>query len=156
MHVGLIRLILPNAKIIDARRHPLACGFSNFKQLFARGQNFSYDLKDIGQYYSDYLRVMRAFDTAQPGAALRVIYEDLVADFEPNVRRLLAYVGVEFHPDCVNFHSTDRAVRTASSEQVRQPIYQSGTTQWLNFEDQLGPLKTTLKSELTPQRHWDR
>ncbi|WP_421856356.1 tetratricopeptide repeat-containing sulfotransferase family protein [Oceanicaulis sp.] len=156
MHVGLIRLILPNAKIIDARRNPLACGFSNFKQLFARGQNFSYDLEDIGHYYSDYLRVMRAFDAAQPGAALRVIYEDLVADFEPHVRRLLAYVGVAFHPDCVNFHSTDRAVRTASSEQVRQPIYQSGTTQWLNFEEQLAPLKTVLKTELTPQRHWDR
>lgn len=156
MHVGLIRLILPNAKIIDARRHPLACGFSNFKQLFARGQNFSYDLTDIGRYYSDYLRVMRAFDATQPDAALRVIYEDLVADLEPNVRRLLAYVGVDFHPDCVNFHSTDRAVRTASSEQVRQPIYQSGTTQWLNFEDQLAPLKAVLKSELDPDRKWDR
>lgn len=156
MHVGLIRLILPNAKIIDARRHPLACGFSNFKQLFARGQNFSYDLTEIGRYYSDYLKVMRAFDEAQPGAALRVIYEDMVADFEPQVRRLLDYVGVEFHPDCVNFHSTDRAVRTASSEQVRQPIYQSGTTQWLNFEPFLSPLKTLLEAELGEDRNWDR
>ena len=156
MHVGLIRLILPNARIIDARRHPLACGFSNFKQLFARGQNFSYDLVDIGRYYSDYLRVMRAFDEAQPDAALRVIYEDMVADFEPQVRRLLDYVGVPFHSDCVNFHSTDRAVRTASSEQVRQPIYQSGTTQWLNFEPYLDPLKDVLAPELGEGRNWDR
>ncbi|HCR94064.1 MAG TPA: hypothetical protein DIV98_03895, partial [Oceanicaulis sp.] len=91
-----------------------------------------------------------------PGAALRVIYEDMVADFEPQVRRLLDYVGVEFHPDCVNFHSTDRAVRTASSEQVRQPIYQSGTTQWLNFEPFLSPLKTLLEAELGEDRNWDR
>ena len=139
-HTGFIRLILPNAKIIDARRHPMACGFSNFKQLFARGQNFSYSLEEIGRYYLDYKAWMEHWDSVIPGFVHRVIYERMVADSEREVRALLDFCDLEFEEACLAFHKTDRAVRTASSEQVRQPIYQSSLEQWRSFEPQLQPL----------------
>lgn len=143
-HVGLIRLILPNAKIIDARRHPLACGFSNFKQHFARGQGFTYDLADVGAYYADYVTLMRHFDMVQPQLVHRVIHEALVEDPETEVRRLLDYLGLPFDPACLAFHENKRAVRTASSEQVRRPISRDGLEQWRAFEPWLGPLKASL------------
>jgi tetratricopeptide (TPR) repeat protein len=143
-HVGMIRLILPHAKIIDARRHPLATCFSAFKQHFARGQNFSYDLTELGRYYLDYVRLMDHFDAALPGRIHRVMYEDMVADTEAEIRRLLAYCGLAFEPACLRFWETDRAVRTASSEQVRQPIFRAGLDQWRHYEPWLGPLKRAL------------
>ena len=143
-HVGLIRLILPEAKIIDARRHPLACGFSNFKQHFARGQGFTYDLADIGAYYADYVTLMRHIDVVQPGLVHRLIHEALVDDPETEVRRLLDYLGLPFDPACLAFHENKRAVRTASSEQVRRPISRDGLDQWRTFEPWLGPLKASL------------
>ena len=143
-HVGLIRLILPNAKIIDARRHPLACGFSNFKQHYARGQNFAYDLTDIGTYYGDYVRLMRHIDAVQPGVVHRVIHEDLVDDPEAEVRRLLDFLGLPFDPACLAFHENKRAVRTPSSEQVRRPISRDGLEQYRTFAAWLGPLEAAL------------
>jgi hypothetical protein len=143
-HIGLIQLILPRAKIIDARRHPMAACFSGYKQLFASGQRFSYSLRDIGEYYRDYVALMDHWDKALPGKVLRVEYEDVVADTEPQVRRILDYCALPFEDSCLNFHQTERAVRTASSEQVRQPIYQSGLQQWRHFEPWLGELKTAL------------
>ncbi len=143
-HVGLIQLILPNAKIIDARRHPLACCFSNFKQHFARGQSFSYDLTDMGRYYADYVALMAHFDEVLPGRVHRVIYEQMVDDTETQVRALLDYCGLEFDARCLRFFENDRAVRTASSEQVRRPIYRDGVDQWRHFEPWLGPLKEAL------------
>ncbi len=143
-HVGLIHLILPNAKIIDARRHPLGCCFSGFKQHFARGQNFTYDLAEIGRYYADYVELMAHFDTVLPGRIHRVIYEQMVADPEREVRRLLDYCGLPFEAGCLRFHENDRAVRTASSEQVRQPIFTDAVDHWRHFEFGLGPLKTAL------------
>tara|TARA_S200000501_G_scaffold344926_1_gene357094 strand:- start:13662 stop:15656 length:1995 start_codon:yes stop_codon:yes gene_type:complete len=143
-HIGLIKTILPNAKIIDARRHPVACCFSGFKQLFAEGQEFSYSLDDIAQYYNDYLKLMAHWDSIMPGAILRVQYEDMTADTETQVRRILDYCGLPFESSCLEFYKTDRAVRTASSEQVRQPIYQSGVDQWRNFEAHLQPLISQL------------
>jgi len=143
-HLGLIQLILPNAKIIDARRHPMACCFSGFKQLFAEGQEFTYDLTDVGRYYSDYVELMDHWDAVLPGKVLRVQYEDVVADLEPQVRRLLDYCGLPFEQACVDYHATERAVRTPSSEQVRQPIFKSGLEQWRHFEPYLDPLKTAL------------
>ncbi|HWS78506.1 MAG TPA: sulfotransferase, partial [Thermomonas sp.] len=143
-HVGLIQLILPNAKIIDARRHPLACGFSNFKQHFARGQAFSYDLGDMGRYYADYVALMAHFDAVLPGRVHRVIYEEMVADTETQVRALLGYCGLEFDERCLRFFENERAVRTASSEQVRQPIYREGVDHWRHFESWLYPLKLAL------------
>ena len=143
-HVGLIQLILPHAKIIDARRHPMAAGFSVFKQHFARGQNFSYDLTDIGRYYQDYLALMNHFDAVLPGRVHRVIYEDMVDNTEREVRRLLEYCDLPFEPACLRFWETPRAVRTASSEQVRQPIFREGLNQWRNYERFLGPLKEAL------------
>jgi tetratricopeptide (TPR) repeat protein len=143
-HVGFIHLILPNAKIIDARRHPLGACFSSFKQHFARGQGFSYDLTDLGRYYADYVRMMARFDEAAPGAVHRVFYERMVADTEGEVRRLLAYVGLPFEQACLDFHANPRAVRTASSEQVRQPIYADAVEQWRHYERWLGPLKAAL------------
>jgi predicted Zn-dependent protease len=145
-HVGLIRLILPNARIIDARRHPMSCGFSGWKQHFARGQTFSYDLTDIGRYYRDYVGLMAAFDAAAPGAVHRVIYENMVADTEAEVRRLLDHLGLPFEPACLEFYNNDRAVRTASSEQVRRPIFTDGIDQWKHFEAWLGPLADSLGS----------
>ncbi len=144
MHAGLIHLILPNAKIIDARRHPMACCFSGFKQHFAKGQGFSYGLERIGRYYRDYVLSMKHFDEIAPGIVHRVIYEDMVADPETQIRRLLDYCGLPFEEACVNFHRTERAVRTASSEQVRQPIYKGGVDQWVNYEPWLGELKAAL------------
>lgn len=152
-HIGLIRLILPNAKIIDARRHPLACCFSGFKQHFARGQGFSYDLTDLGRYYADYVRLMDHFDAALPGAVHRVIYEQMVADPEAQVRALLDRCGLPFEPAVMKFHENDRAVRTASSEQVRRPIFTEGLDQWRAFEPWLDPLKAALGPAL---KTWDR
>ncbi|MCE2987444.1 MAG: sulfotransferase [Phenylobacterium sp.] len=143
-HVGLIRLILPRARIIDARRHPLGCCFSGFKQHFARGQGFTYDLTDLGRYYADYVALMAHFDAVLPGSVHRVIYERMVADPEAEVRQLLAYCGLDFDPACLRFYENDRAVRTASSEQVRRPIFTEGLDQWRRFEPWLGPLKAAL------------
>ena len=144
MHIGLIHLILPNAKIIDARRHPMACCFSGYKQLFARGQTFTYDLEDIGRYYRDYVILMDHWDRVLPGRVLRVQYEDMVSDTENQIRRLLDYCGLPFEEQCLRFYETKRAIRTPSAEQVRQPIYQAGLEQWRNFEAHLGPLKEAL------------
>ncbi|MBU6166612.1 MAG: sulfotransferase [Alphaproteobacteria bacterium] len=143
-HVGLIRLVLPGASIIDARRHPMGCCFSAWKQHFARGQSFSYDLDDVGRYYRDYVGLMAHFDAVMPGAVHRVIYEAMVADTETEVRRLLAHVGVPFEAACLAFWKTERAVRTASSEQVRQPIFTAGVDHWQRFEPWLGPLAAAL------------
>ncbi len=143
-HVPFIHLILPNARIIDARRHPLGCCFSNFKQHFARGQAFSYGLEDLGRYYRDYVRLMAHVDTVLPGRVHRVIYEQMVEDTEAEVRALLAYCGLEFEEACLSFHQTNRAVRTASSEQVRQPIFREGTEAWKAFAPFLGPLEAAL------------
>ena len=144
LHIGLIRLILPRAKIIDARRQPMACCFSGFKQLFAEGQEFTYDLTDAGLYYRDYVRLMDHWDTVLPGKVLRVQYEDVVADTASQVRRILDYCGLPYEDACVNFYQTKRSVRTPSSEQVRQPIYTTGLEQWRNFEPWLGSLKSAL------------
>ncbi|HVZ99322.1 MAG TPA: sulfotransferase [Caulobacterales bacterium] len=144
IHVGLIALILPNAKIIDARRDPMATCFSAFKQHFARGQAFTYDLAELGRYYRDYLDLMAHFDTVAPGRVYRVFYERLVADTEPEVRRVLDYCGLDFEEACLSFYATERAVRTASSEQVRQPIFRDGLDQWRRYEPWLGPLKAAL------------
>jgi len=144
-HVGLIRLILPNAKIIDARRHPMACCVSGWKQHFARGQTFAYDLVEIGRYYRDYVELMAAYDSADPGAVHRVFYENMVADTENEVRKLLQYLGLEFEQSCLEFYKNDRAVRTASSEQVRQPISRSAVDHWKNYEAWLGPLSEVLE-----------
>ena len=144
VHVGFIHLILPNAKIIDARRHPLACCFSNFKQHFARGQGFSYSLSDMGAYYYNYAMLMEHFDSVMPGRVHRVIYEDMVADPETEVRRLLDYCGLPFESECLRFYENERAVRTASSEQVRQPIFTGGVDQWRNYEPWLDELKFRL------------
>jgi tetratricopeptide (TPR) repeat protein len=143
-HLGLIALALPNARIIDARRHPLGCCFSGFKQHFARGQNFSYGLADIGRYYADYVELMAHFDAVLPGRVHRVIYESMVADPEREIRALLDYCGLSFEESCLNFHQNDRAVRTASSEQVRQPIFKDAVEHWQNYEPWLDPLKTAL------------
>lgn len=147
-HIGLIQLILPNAKIIDARRHPLSCCFSGFKQLFADGQEFTYGLEQVGEYYRDYVRLMNHWDRVLPGRVLRVHYESVVDDLEGQVRRILDYCGLPFEQACVDFHKTERAVRTPSAEQVRQPIYRGGTEQWKNFETELVPLKEILSEEL--------
>lgn len=143
-HIGLIHLILPNAKIIDVRRHPLACCFSGFKQHFAHGQNFSYGLARIGRYYRDYVMLMKHYDAVLPGVVHRVIYENLVRDTEAVVRGMLDYCGLDFEPACLSFYETKRAVRTASSEQVRQPIYSEGLEQWRHYEPWLGELTEAL------------
>lgn len=143
-HVGLIRLILPHSKIIDARRHPLGCCFSGFKQHFARGQAFTYDLAELGRYYADYVELMAHFDVVLPGSVHRVFYEDMVADTEAEVRRLLDHCGLPFEDSCLRFYENDRAVRTASSEQVRRPIFREGTDHWRLFEPWLDPLKAAL------------
>jgi hypothetical protein len=154
-HIGLIHLILPNAKIIDARRHPLGCCFSVFKQHFARGQGFAYDLDDLGRYYRDYVALMAHFDAVLPARIHRVIYETMVQDTEAEVRRLLAYCGLPFEEGCLRFYENTRAVRTASSEQVRQPIFRDALEHWRHFEPWLGPLKSalgpTLEAYPTPE-----
>lgn len=144
MHVGLIHLTLPNAKIIDARRHPMACGWSCFKQHFARGQLFTYDLGEIGRYYSDYVRLMAHYDEVLPGRVHRVIHEELVVDPEPGIRALLDYCGLPFEEQCLRPHENERAVKTASSEQVRQPISPKGLNSWSKFERHLEPLRVAL------------
>jgi tetratricopeptide (TPR) repeat protein len=149
-HVGLIHLMLPNAKIIDARRSPMACCFGIFKQLFADGQEFAYSLEHIARYYRTYLELMRHWDAVLPGRVLRVHYEDLVDDLEGSVRRLLDYCELEFEPACIEFHKTERSVRTASSEQVRLPIYRDGLDQWRHYEPWLEPLRDALGDALTP------
>lgn len=154
-HIGLIRLILPNAKIIDARRHPLACCFSGFKQLFAEGQEFSYDLVDIGRYYNDYVELMAHWDTVSPNSVLRVHYENVVADLETQVTRILEYCGLPFESACLNYYNTERAVRTASSEQVRQPIYREGVEQWTHFKPFLVTLEETLNLSIDQYRNRD-
>src|SRR6266481_1099956 len=143
-HLGLIHLILPNAKIIDARRDPLACCFSNYKQLFASGQQFTYSIEDITRYYKMYVDLMAHWERALPGKVLRIQHEDIVENLEANVRRILEFCNLDFEPGCVEFHKTERRVHTASSEQVRQPINRDGIDQWRNFDPWLGPLKAAL------------
>ena len=144
LHIGLIHLILPNAKIIDARRRPMAGCFSGYKQLFARGHSFSYDLTDAGHCYRNYVKIMDHWDKILPGRVLQVQYEDMVADPETQVRRLLDYCELSFQEQCLRFYETDRAIRTPSAEQVRQPIYKEGLEQWRHYEAHLTPLKEAL------------
>jgi len=160
LHAGLIHLILPNAKIIDARRHPMAACFSGFKQHFARGQGFSYDLTDMGRYYADYISLMDHFDEVLPGHIHRVLYERMVDDPETETRRLLEYCGLPFEENCLRFYENERSVRTASSEQVRQPIFRDGLEQWRNYEQWLAPLRGSLApvladnpAVLRPKKH---
>jgi len=143
-HIGLIHLILPNAKIIDARRHPMAGCFSCFKQLFARGQTFTYDLTDLGRYYRDYVSLMDHWDEVLPGCVHRVQYENMVDDTESQVKALLEYCGLDFEEQCLRFYETERAIRTPSAEQVRQPVYKEGLEHWRNYERHLDPLKVAL------------
>ena len=151
-HLGLIHLMLPNARIIDARREPMACCFGNFKQLFASGQEFTYSVEDIARYYRTYLELMRHWDGALPGRVLRMHHEDVVDDLEGSVRRLLDFCGLEFEARCLDFHTTARSVRTASSEQVRTPLYREGLDQWRHFEPWLQPLKDALGDALERYR----
>jgi tetratricopeptide (TPR) repeat protein len=143
-HLGLIRLMLPAARIVDVRRHPLACGFSVFRQHFAAGSDFAYGLADIGRYYADYVALMAHVDAAQPGAVHRVVYERLVEDTEAEVRRLLDFLALPFDPACLRFHATQRAIATPSGEQVRRPIFTEGLDEWRRFETELAPLKAAL------------
>ena len=150
--IGLIHLLLPNAKIIDVRREPVACCFSNFKQLYARGNEFSYSIEDIARYYRTYLELMRHWDAVLPERILRVWYEDVVEDLDGSVRRILEFCGLKFEPGCVEFHKTERSVNTPSSEQVRQPIFHEGVSQWRNYEPWLSPLKDCLGDALIHYR----
>jgi tetratricopeptide (TPR) repeat protein len=151
-HIGLIHLMLPNARIIDARREPMACCFSNLKQLFAQGQEFTYSVEDIARYYRTYLELMRHWDEALPGRVLRVHHEDVIDDLDGSVRRILDHCGLPFEAPCVDFHKTRRSVRTPSSEQVRQPIFRDGLDQWTKYEAHLGPLKAALGDALVRYR----
>jgi tetratricopeptide (TPR) repeat protein len=148
-HIGFIHLLLPNARIIDARREPMACCFSNLKQLFAQGQDFTYSIEDIARYYRTYLELMQHWERVLPGRILRVQHEDVVAHLETSVHRILEYCGLDFEPQCIEFHKTERSVRTASSEQVRQPITREGLDHWRHFEPWLDPLKAALGDALT-------
>jgi tetratricopeptide (TPR) repeat protein len=152
-HIGLIHLMLPNAKIIDARREPMACCFGNLKQLYARGQEFAYSVEDIARYYRTYLELMEHWEAVLPGRVLCVHHEDVVDDLEGSVRRILEFCELPFEPACLEFHRTERSVRTASSEQVRQPIYREGLDQWKHFEPWLGSLKDALGDALDRYRH---
>jgi predicted DNA-binding protein (UPF0251 family) len=143
--------MLPNAKIVDARRHPLACGLSNFKQHYARGQEFSYDLEHMGLYYRDYVRLMAHFDRVSPGSIHRVIHEKLLTNPETEIRRLLDYLGLPFDEACLRFHESKRAVRTASAGQVRRPIDPEGIDYWKRFETRLGLLEEALGPTV---EHW--
>jgi len=151
-HLGLIHLMLPNARIIDARREPMACCFSNLKQLFANGQEFTYGIEDIARYYRTYLELMGHWNRVLPGRVLRMQHEDVVDDLEGNVRRMLEFCGLEFEPQCIEFHKTERSVRTASSEQVRQPLFREGLDQWRHFEPWLETLKDALGDALERYR----
>jgi cytochrome c-type biogenesis protein CcmH/NrfG len=153
-HIGFIHLILPNAKIIDCRRHPMACGLSNFKQLYAHGQSFSYDLEMLGRHYAAYVELMSHFDSVLPGRVLHVNHEDIVANPEREIRRMLDYCSVPFEDACMNFHKTERIVRTVSSEQVRQRIFSDGVEQWRKFEPWLGSLRKALAAipDAIPER----
>jgi tetratricopeptide (TPR) repeat protein len=144
LHVGFIHLILPNAKIIDARRHPMACCFSNYKQHFARGQHYTYSLDDIGRYYAKYVELMAHMDRVLPGKIHRVFYERMIEDTESEVQRLLAYCGLPFEDACLRFYENERAVRTASAYQVRKPIFREGLDQWRHFDPWLDPLRQAL------------
>ena len=145
MHVGLLHLVLPNAKIINARRHPLDSCFGSYKQLFAKGQPFTYDLTEVGEYYLQYQRLMDHWHSVLPGSVLDVQYEDTVADLEGQVRRILDHCGLEFEEPCLRFHETERAVKSASSEQVRQPLYTSAVNTWRHYENHLGALIEVLE-----------
>ena len=147
-HIGLIRLILPNAKVIDARRHPVSCCFSGFKQLFGQGQEFSYGLREIGHYYREYVSLMDHWDQVLPGFVLRVQHEAVVDDLEGQVRRMLDFCNLEFEESCLNYHKNQRSVRTPSSEQVRQPIFKTSLETWRHFEPWLDPLKEALGEDL--------
>ena len=147
-HIDLIQLALPRAKIIDARRHPLGCCFSGFKQHFARGQSFTYSLEDIGRYYRDYVELMAFFDEVLPGRIHRVTYESMIEDTESEVRKLLEYCGLPFEGGCLRFYENERAVRTASSQQVRRPIFREGVDHWRHYEAWLDPLKKSLGAVL--------
>jgi hypothetical protein len=151
-HIGLIHLMLPNAKIIDARREPLSCCLSNFKQLFANGQEFTYSIEHIARYYRAYLELMRHWDEALPGRILHIYHEDVVADLEGNVRKMLDYCNLDFEPACLDFYRTQRSVRTPSSEQVRQPIFRDGLDQWIKYEAWLDPLKEALGNACSSYR----
>jgi tetratricopeptide (TPR) repeat protein len=152
-HLGLIHLMFPNARIIDARREPMACCFGNLKQLYARGQEFAYSVEDIARYYRTYLELMAHWEAVlPPGRVLRVLHEEVVEDLEGSVRRILGFCGLEFEPACREFHKTERSVRTASSEQVRQPIFREGLDQWRNFEPWLEPLRGALADALIRYR----
>lgn len=144
MHIGLIKSILPNAKIIDARRDPMACCFSGYKQLFAEGQEFSYDLDNLAHYYQSYLSLMEHWDTVLPGFVLKVQHEDVIDDLETQVRRMLDFCGLPFETACLEFYKTKRSIKTPSSEQVRQPINSAAREQWKNFDAHLGPLKNAF------------
>jgi hypothetical protein len=148
IYAGLLHLALPNAKIINARRHPLDSCFGSYKQLFASGQPFSYDLTELGEYYVQYHRLMDHWERIIPGAVLHVDYENVVADLETQVRRILEYCELPFEASCLRFHETDRAVKTASSEQVRQPIYESSVNLWRNYEPYLAELIEILEPVL--------
>ena len=150
--IGLIHLMLPNAKIIDARREPMACCFGNLKQLFSSGHEFSYSINDIARYYRTYLEIMRHWNAALPGRILTVHHEDVVDDLEDSVRRILDFCGLPFEPACLEFHKTSRNVRTASSEQVRQPISREGIDRWRNYEPWLAALRTALGDAVTSYR----
>jgi tetratricopeptide (TPR) repeat protein len=151
-HIGLIHLMFPNAKIIDARREPMACCLGNLKQLFAQGQEFTYSIDDIARYYRTYLDLMAHWDAVLPGRVLRVSHEDVVDDLEGNVRRILEFCGLAFEPACLEYYKTERSIRTASSEQVRRPIFREGLDQWRRFEPWLGPLREALGDALEKYR----
>jgi len=154
-HIGLIHLILPNAKIIDARRYPLDCCFSMFKQLFAQGQEFTYGLEEAGSYYNSYVNLMNHWDDVLPGKILRVNNEDVINDLEGQVRRMLNFLEIPFEEGCISFHETDRSVRTASSEQVRQPINKKGQGRWKPYSKYLKPLINSLDKNLLIQEDID-
>ena len=154
-HIALIHLIMPNAKIIDARRYPLDCCFSMFKQLFAQGQEFTYGLKEAGSYYSSYVKLMNHWDNVLPGKILTVNNEDVIDDLEGQVRRLLNFLEIPFEQNCISFHETDRSVRTASSEQVRQPINKKGQGRWKPYAEHLKPLMNSLDKNLLHQEDID-
>jgi hypothetical protein len=145
LHIGLIKLILPNAKIIDARREPMACCFSGFKQLFAEGQEFTYGLENIGRYYAAYIDIMQHWNKVLPDFILHVQHEDVINDLEGQVRRILDFCDLEFEQSCVDFYKTKRTIKTPSSEQVRQPIFRGGMQQHINYDKHLGPLKSIVK-----------